>query len=114
MLSTFFVMLVCGVQVGSATPSDRYQETKQEHTIQFGGAVDVVLVDLTATDSDGTFVQGLTKEDFRLFEEGEEMEISFFALEKFASVESKSGDPLVDEGCGGRQKNFLVMRKKIR
>ena len=97
LLSTLAVGLVGGVQVGSATASARYQETEQQRTIRFGAAVDLVLIGLMATDSGGTFVQGLTKEDFRLFEEGEEMEISFFALEKFASSESKSGDPLVNE-----------------
>src|SRR5262245_65781260 len=46
-------------------------------------AVDVNLVNLTATviDDSGRSVDGLTAEDFRVFEDGQEQKISFFSHE---------------------------------
>lgn len=56
---------------------------EQERRPEFGAAVDRVLVDVTVLDKAGRFVPDLTAEDFHVFEEGKEVELSFFALERF-------------------------------
>jgi VWFA-related protein len=56
---------------------------EQELRPQFAGAVDRVLVDVSVLDDDGNFVPDLTLEDFQVLEEGEPVDISFFALERF-------------------------------
>lgn len=43
--------------------------------------VDVVQVTAVVTDSDGRFVRGLTREDFRVFEDGKPQPITHFAAE---------------------------------
>ncbi|MFQ5742582.1 MAG: VWA domain-containing protein [Acidobacteriota bacterium] len=56
---------------------------KQAPPPQFGASVDLVLVDVTVVDADGQFVPDLTAADFRVFEEGREVQVEFFALESF-------------------------------
>ncbi|MGD8329615.1 MAG: VWA domain-containing protein [Acidobacteriota bacterium] len=56
---------------------------EQEMRPQFGAAVDRVLVDVAVVDDDGNFVPDLTADDFTILEEGEPVELSFFALERF-------------------------------
>ncbi|MCV4725849.1 hypothetical protein OFD51_32905, partial [Escherichia coli] len=40
---------------------------------------DLVTITLTVTDNYGRYVSGLTKKAFRVFDEGEEQEITFFS-----------------------------------
>ena len=91
------LLLLAGATV--AAPSHRQQDQQAElnRALQFGASVETVLIDLTVVDGDGNFVHGLTADDFRVFEEGEEMEITFFAVEKFAAEGVKVGNPAVDD-----------------
>lgn len=75
------VFLVSAGLAGSSPAIQGLQE--QLPRTQFRGAVDRVLVDVVVQDGQGRFVPGLTAEDFRVYEEGDEMDISFFALERF-------------------------------
>ena len=50
---------------------------------QFGAAVNRVLVDVTVLDNKGRFVPDLTIENFEILEEGQPVDLSFFALERF-------------------------------
>jgi Ca-activated chloride channel family protein len=42
----------------------------------------VVTLDVTATDSAGRFLGGLTKDDFKVYDNGEEQEVRFFSTEE--------------------------------
>lgn len=42
----------------------------------------VVTLDVTATDDAGRFLGGLTKDDFQVFDNGQEQEIKFFSMEE--------------------------------
>lgn len=99
--SSFFaiggLLLLHGATVAVPTYRQQDQQTEFNRALQFGASVETVLIDLTVADSDGNFVHGLTVGDFRVFEEGEEMEITFFAIEKFAGEDVVVGDPVIDD-----------------
>ena len=59
------------------------QLAEQQIRPQFGASVDRVLVDVTVYDKDGRFVPDLTLDDFEILEEGDPVDVSFFALERF-------------------------------
>lgn len=46
-------------------------------------SVELVLVPVTVKDRDGNLVTDLTREDFRLFEDGEEQPIRYFSIDPF-------------------------------
>lgn len=87
------------IDAGSvARPAEGFtQQQEPGRALQFGADVETVLIDLSVTDADGKFVHGLDAGDFRVFEEGEEMEITFFAMEKFAPEEMQVGVAEVDD-----------------
>jgi VWFA-related protein len=65
-------------------PAGAGQElVEQELRPQFAGAVDRVLVDISVIDDDGNFVPDLRLDDFEILEEGQPVDVSFFALERF-------------------------------
>jgi len=62
------------------------RETKQEQTAEEVGEDEVVRVNtslvtipVSVLDRDGRFISGLRKEDFRIFEDGGEQQVSYFA-----------------------------------
>jgi Ca-activated chloride channel family protein len=68
------------VAAGLATVSGQQQDSGQ--TFKFRTAVDLINVTATVTDRDGRFVSGLRREDFRLFEDGAERQITHFSSER--------------------------------
>src|SRR5689334_17740283 len=48
---------------------------------QFKSGVDAVYLDVTVQSPDGSIVRGLTKDDFRIFDEGVEHDVAVFADE---------------------------------
>jgi VWFA-related protein len=54
----------------------------QEPPFRFKTGVELINVTATVTDSSGRFVSGLQKEDFRLFEDGQEQQITHFNSER--------------------------------
>lgn len=91
------LLALAGATVAAPAHRQQGQQAELNRALQFGASVETVLIDLTVTDGDGDFVHGLTADDFRIFEEDEEMEITFFAVEKFAGEDMKVGNPAVDE-----------------
>ena len=89
----FGVLLIQGITVVVPAQSQQDQQAGPNPPVQFGASVETVLVDLMVADADGNFVHGLTAEEFRIFEEGKEMEITFFAVEKFAAEAMVVGYP---------------------
>ena len=58
----------------------------------------MVLVDVIVKDRQGRFVQGLTQDDFEVYEDGQPVNVSFFALERFRKELPPTTAPLVREG----------------
>jgi len=63
-----------------ATP--RGQEPQDSQVFRFRTGVELINVTATVTDANGRFVSGLRKEDFRLFEDGQEQQITHFSNER--------------------------------
>lgn len=63
---------------GAAPPEQGDQEPPV-----FRADVQMVLVDVIVEDDEGRFVHGLSADDFRVFEEGREVDVEFFAVERF-------------------------------
>ena len=80
----------------AAASAGAQQLTEQLQQPQFSAAVARVLVDVTVVDDRGRFVSDLSIDDFSVFEEGRQMEIELFALERFREVipwtEGEDGD----------------------
>jgi len=62
------------------------QRAASQDRPQFEAAVDMVLIDCVVLDGDGEFLQGLTQDDFRLSEEGDPVDISFFSVQRFGTA----------------------------
>jgi Ca-activated chloride channel family protein len=67
-------LLMSGTAVG-------VQSETQDGSI-FRSGVDLINVAAWVTDRDGRFVSGLRKEDFTVFEDGEEQEITYFSSDR--------------------------------
>jgi VWFA-related protein len=57
-------------------------QEQDPQVFRFRTGVELINVTATVTDNSGRFVSGLTKEDFRLFEDGDEQEITHFNSER--------------------------------
>lgn len=51
-----------------------------------GAAPDMVLIDCIVLDDDGNFMPGLTQDDFRLYEDGDPVDVSFFSAQRFGTA----------------------------
>lgn len=72
--------LIVGQQ---AAPKPDGQATAPDQPgFTFRSGVDVVNVTATVTDRDGRFVPGLSVDDFRVYEDGEQQEITYFSSER--------------------------------
>jgi len=77
--------------------------------------VDVVELEVTVTDEDGNPVRGLTREDFRVFEDGEPVELTnFYAVEGGRRVLAEDealpgGDPALGELPLDQRLNLAVV-----
>ncbi len=58
------------------------QEPQDPQVFRFRTGVELINVTATVTDANGRFVSGLRKEDFRLFEDGQEQQITHFNSER--------------------------------
>jgi VWFA-related protein len=58
------------------------QEPQEPQVFRFRTGVELINVTATVTDGSGRFVSGLRKEDFRLFEDGQEQQITHFSSER--------------------------------
>lgn len=67
--------LAAGLTVVSAQPPEQDAQTPLP---SFRTEVDVVSLNVTATDSDNRFITDIPQEDFRVYEDGVQQEITFF------------------------------------
>lgn len=74
-------------QVPGAAPAETFAEEV---------SVEVVNVEVHVTDRQGQPVTGLTREDFRLFEDGEEVEIGYFAAVEGSAARPPEATPAAE------------------
>jgi VWFA-related protein len=65
-----------------ATAQQQAQQPQDSQTFRFRTGVELINVTATVSDGSGRFVPGLRKQDFRLFEEGVEQQITHFNSER--------------------------------
>jgi Ca-activated chloride channel family protein len=84
---TLACLMWSGLSVAQTTPNPQVSEEAGD-AAQFQLAVEVELVNVTATvlDTQGRYVEGLTVDDFKIFEDGIEQEISFFSHDQRVPV----------------------------
>src|SRR6267142_2788869 len=62
--------------------ASRSAAATQDDAFKFKSGVELVNVTATVSDDNGHFVTGLTKDDFNIFEDGEQQEIAQFSNER--------------------------------
>ena len=68
--------------VAGAVVTGSAQQTKDDQAFRFRTSVELINVTATVTDGNGRFVSGLRKEDFRVFEDGQEQSVTHFTAER--------------------------------
>jgi VWFA-related protein len=68
--------------LGAAGATLVAQDSGDQSGFRFRSGVDLINVAVTVTDSSGRFVEGLRREDFVLYEDGEPQEVSHFSSER--------------------------------
>jgi VWFA-related protein len=68
--------------VAAAVVTTSGQQSQQDPAFRFKTGVELINVTATVTDGSGRFVSGLQKEDFRLFEDGQEQQVTHFNSER--------------------------------
>jgi Ca-activated chloride channel homolog len=66
----------------AAVTTSGQQPQQQDQVFRFKTGIELINVTATITDTNGRFVSGLRKEDFRIFEDGEEQQITHFNSER--------------------------------
>lgn len=74
-------MLMAGL-VAAVVATAAGQESQDPQVFRFRTGVELINVTVTVTDANGRFVPGLRKEDFRLYEDGQEQQITHFNNER--------------------------------
>jgi VWFA-related protein len=77
--SVVTVVLLCAAAVSIAAQQQPQQDTQ---VFRFKTGVELINVTATVTDRNGRFVSGLEKQDFRLFDDGLEQQITHFNAER--------------------------------
>src|SRR5690349_6953951 len=110
MVRWFGTFLVLAIATGWDQPTDQPQKKSQEqkeYTIRTTSRL--VLLDVSVKDAAGGFVSGLTKDDFKVYENGKPQEISQFAN---ADIPVTVGI-VVDESGSMRPKRPEVIRAAL-
>jgi len=93
--------LVALVAVAATTASARSQGG-----LSFQSGIDLINVTATVTDGDGRYVQGLRKEDFAIFEDGEQQDVTYFSDDRvpvsLGIVLDASGSMIADKMSAAR------------
>ena len=78
-VTTFVALAIVATAAQQQQPPPAQQDSQ---VFRFRTGVELINVTATVSDSNGRFVPGLRKEDFRLFEDGEEQQITHFNSER--------------------------------
>lgn len=79
---TVRVMLVAAAVAVAAVALQAQDDAEQHEGFRFRAGVALINVPVTVTDDSGRFVTGLQREDFALYEDGVEQEITHFSSER--------------------------------
>jgi len=82
-------LAIIGLPLFSQTqpkPQTQQPQTPPEPTTRIRAGVSEVIVPVTVTDTKGKFVSNLTKDDFRIFDEGQQQRITYFSHEGKQSI----------------------------
>jgi Ca-activated chloride channel family protein len=74
-----------GMETAAASNEDDAAFEEALPTVRFVAEVSMVSVPVTVRNADGSFFRGLTQKSFRIFEDGKEQEIVFFAEEALSA-----------------------------
>jgi VWFA-related protein len=74
--------VIAAAMVAAIAVTTTGQESQDPQVFRFRTGVELINVTATVTDANGRFVPGLRKEDFRLFEDGQEQQITHFNNER--------------------------------
>ena len=76
--------ILAAIVAGLLTTVDAQQQDPRQDqpSFRFRSAVELINVTATVTDSRGRFVPGLRKEDFRVFEDGQEQTVTHFSNDR--------------------------------
>jgi VWFA-related protein len=81
-MTTRTFAIVSSIVAAAVVTTSGQQSQQQEPAFRFRTGVELINVTATVTDGTGHFVSGLQKEDFRLFEDGQEQQITHFNSER--------------------------------
>jgi VWFA-related protein len=76
------VVFASAALIGLAVANLPAQQDPPQETFRFRSGVELINVTTTVTDDDGRFVANLRKEDFRVFDDNEPMEVTHFSNER--------------------------------
>ena len=116
-LAAVVPLVVAGQQRPEQAPDDR--------ALVFRGGIELINVTATVTDARGRFVSGLTKDDFRVYQDGELVDVTHFNNERVPvslgivldTSESMDGQKMAaaQRALGGRsQERFQGTRVPVR
>lgn len=74
--------IVAVICAAAATVAGQQQQPQDSQAFRFKTGVELINVTATVTDRNGRFVSGLQRQDFRLFDDGEEQQITHFNADR--------------------------------
>jgi VWFA-related protein len=79
-MRSFLIGLVCACLCLTGTAAQQTEAPSREPSVTFKAEIDYVDIDTIVTDRQGTFVSGLTRDDFEVFEDGKPQNIDMFSF----------------------------------
>src|SRR5690349_6948901 len=76
------VVLAAAILAATGVVRSQVQQDPPRDRTVFRSGIELINVNATVTDQDGRFVRGLTKDDFRVYQDDQLQEISQFANER--------------------------------
>jgi VWFA-related protein len=86
LLSVIAVIAVTALSPRSTAHAQAQAKAPEQPVTTFRGAVNEVIVPVTATDSKGRFISDLVQSDFHIFDEGHEQKIDYFSHQQSQPV----------------------------
>jgi Ca-activated chloride channel family protein len=82
MRSQSHVALLAGALMAATVASVPAQQEQKQESFRFRSGVELINVTTTVTDDDGRFVSNLVKEDFRVYDDNQLVELTHFSNER--------------------------------
>jgi VWFA-related protein len=82
MRSSSLVALLAGALITTSVAGVPAQQEQKQESFRFRSGVELINVTTTVTDDDGRFVSNLVKEDFRVYDDNQLVEVTHFSNER--------------------------------